>query len=90
VTEVRRGRSWASGEVLSGPRTWKASRANSEANRVAGVAWKRLEGAGHGGRGSDGDGRRWRGMLEAKSGELGLEQDLRARGEVWPRLGAAL
>jgi hypothetical protein len=29
-------------------------------------------------------------MLEAKSGELWLEQDLRARGEVWPRLGAAL
>jgi hypothetical protein len=90
ATEVRRGRSWASGEVLSGLRTWKASRDNGEANRVAGAAWKRLEGAGHGGRGSGGDGGRWRGVLEAKSGELGLGQDLRARGEVWPRLGAAL
>jgi hypothetical protein len=53
VTEVRRGRSRASGEVLSGPRTWKASRANGEANKVVGAAWKRLEGAGHGGRGSE-------------------------------------
>jgi hypothetical protein len=68
----------------------KASRANGEANRVAGAAWKRLEGAGHGGRGSSGDGGRWRGVLEAKSDELGLGPDLRARGEVWPRLGAAL
>jgi hypothetical protein len=30
--EVQRGRSWVSGEVLPGPRTWKASRATSEAN----------------------------------------------------------
>jgi hypothetical protein len=41
ATEVRQGRSQVSGEVLSGPRTWKASRAISEANdRVTGVAWK--------------------------------------------------
>jgi hypothetical protein len=40
ATEVRRGRSQVSGEVLSGPRTWKASRAIGEANRVAGAAWK--------------------------------------------------
>jgi hypothetical protein len=46
------GRSRASGEVLPGPRTWKASRGNGEANQVVGAAWKRLEGAGHGGRGS--------------------------------------
>jgi hypothetical protein len=83
ATKVRRGRSRAFGEVLPGPRTWKASRANGEASRVAGAAWKRLEGAGHGGRGSGGDGGRWRDVLEAKSGELGLGQDLRAREEVW-------
>ena len=53
ATEVRWGRSSPSGEVLSGPRTWKASWANGEANRVVGVAWTRLEGAGHGGRGSE-------------------------------------
>jgi hypothetical protein len=53
ATEVRRGRSRASGEVLPGPRTWKASRANGEANQAVGAAWKRLEGAGHGGRGSE-------------------------------------
>jgi hypothetical protein len=40
ATEVRRGRSRVSGEVLPGPRTWKASRAIGKANRVAGVAWK--------------------------------------------------
>jgi hypothetical protein len=51
ATEVRRGRSRASSDVLPGPRTWKASRANGEANRRFGVAWARLEGAGHGGRG---------------------------------------
>jgi hypothetical protein len=60
ATEVRRGRSWVSGEALPGPRTWKASRATSEANRVTGAAWKWLEGAGRGGRGSDGDGGRGR------------------------------
>jgi hypothetical protein len=54
ATEVRRGRSWVSGEVLLGPRTWKASRATSEANRVTGAAWKRLEGVGRSGRGSGG------------------------------------
>jgi hypothetical protein len=43
----------ASSEVLPGPRTWKASRANGEANRGVGAAWTRLEGAGHGGRGSE-------------------------------------
>jgi hypothetical protein len=40
ATEVRRGRSWVSSEVLSGPRTWKASWATGEANRVTGAAWK--------------------------------------------------
>jgi hypothetical protein len=54
ATDVRRGRSWVSGEALSGPRTWEASRATGEANRVTGVAWKWLEGAGLGGRGSGG------------------------------------
>jgi hypothetical protein len=90
ATEVRRGRSRVSSEVLSGPRAWKAPRATGEAIRVAGAAWKRLEGAGHGGRGSGGDGGRWRGVLEAKSGELWLGQDLRARGEVRSRPRAAL
>jgi hypothetical protein len=33
ATEVRRGRSWISGEVLLGPSAWKASRATGEANR---------------------------------------------------------
>jgi hypothetical protein len=42
VTEVRRGRSRISGEVLPGPRTWKASRATGEANRVTSAAWKWL------------------------------------------------
>jgi hypothetical protein len=60
ATEVRRGRSWVSGEVLPGPRTWKASWATGEANRVTGAAWKWLEGAGRGGRGSGGDGGRGR------------------------------
>jgi hypothetical protein len=60
VTEVQRGRSWVSGETLLGPRTWKASRATGEANRVTGAAWKWLEGAGRGGRGSGGDGGRGR------------------------------
>jgi hypothetical protein len=32
ATEVRRGRSWVSGEVLSGPSAWKASQATGEAN----------------------------------------------------------
>jgi hypothetical protein len=49
ATEVRRGRSWVSGEVMSGPSAWKASRATSKANRGAGVAWTRLERAGRGG-----------------------------------------
>jgi hypothetical protein len=53
MTEVRRGRSRAYDEVLPGPRTWKASRANGKANRGVGAAWKRLEGASHGGRGSE-------------------------------------
>jgi hypothetical protein len=38
--EVRRGRSRVSSEVLSGLRTWKASWATGEANRVTGTAWK--------------------------------------------------
>jgi hypothetical protein len=50
ATEVRRGRSWVSGEVLLGPSAWKASRATGEANRRAGAAWKRLERACHSGR----------------------------------------
>jgi hypothetical protein len=49
ATEVRRGRSWVSGEALPGLRTWKASRATDEANRATGVARKWLEGAGRGG-----------------------------------------
>jgi hypothetical protein len=90
ATDVRRGQSWVSGVVLPGPRAWKAPQATCEAIRVASAAWKRLEGSGHGGRGSGGDGGRWRGVLEAKSGELWLGQDLRARGEVRPRPGAPL
>jgi hypothetical protein len=43
ATEVRRRRSWVSGEVLPGLRAWKASRATGEANRVTGVAWTWLE-----------------------------------------------
>jgi hypothetical protein len=39
ATEVRRGRSWVSGEVLSGPRTWKASQVTCEANRATGTTW---------------------------------------------------
>jgi hypothetical protein len=39
---------------LPGPRTWKASRATSKANRVTGAAWNWLEGASHGGQGSGG------------------------------------
>jgi hypothetical protein len=39
ATEVRRRRSRVSGEVLSGPKAWKALRAICEANRAAGVAW---------------------------------------------------
>jgi hypothetical protein len=58
--EVRQGRSWFSGEVLPGPRAEKASRALSEAIRAAGAAWKQLEWAGHGGRGSGGNGGRKR------------------------------
>jgi hypothetical protein len=60
ATEVRRRRSWVSGEVLSGPRAWKASRTPVEANRVTGAAWTRLEWAGRGGRGSNSDGGRRR------------------------------
>jgi hypothetical protein len=43
ATEVRRRWSRVSGEVLSGPRAWKAPWATSEANRGAGAAWTRLE-----------------------------------------------
>jgi hypothetical protein len=52
--------SWVSGEVLPGPSAWKASRATGEANRRVGAAWKRLEWAGHGGRGLGSDGGRKR------------------------------
>jgi hypothetical protein len=60
AAEVRRGRSWFYGEVLPGPRAWEASQAIGEANRAAGAAWKRLEWAGHGGRGSGDNGGRKR------------------------------
>jgi hypothetical protein len=60
ATEVRRGRSWFSDEVLPGPRAWEASQALGEANRAAGVAWKQPEWAGHGGRSSGGNGGRKR------------------------------
>jgi hypothetical protein len=60
ATKVWRGRTWVSGEVLPGPSAWKASRAIGEANRRAGAAWKRLEGAGRGGRGLGSDGGRKR------------------------------
>jgi hypothetical protein len=60
AAEVRRGRSWFSGEVMPGPRAWEASQAIGEANRAAGAAWKRPEWAGHGGRGSGGNGGRKR------------------------------
>jgi hypothetical protein len=40
AAEVRRGRSWLSGEVLPGPKAGKASQANGKTNRAAGVAWK--------------------------------------------------
>jgi hypothetical protein len=60
AAEVRRGRSWFSGEVLPGPRAWEASQTLGEAIRVAGAAWKRPEWASHGGRGSGGNGGRKR------------------------------
>jgi hypothetical protein len=77
ATEVRRGRSWVSGEVLPGPRTWKASWATGEANRVAGTAWKWLGGAGRGGRGSGGDGR-WGRARRSWSSCSGREAEWRA------------
>jgi hypothetical protein len=49
ATEVRRGRSWVSGDVVPGLRTWKASRATGEANQATGTTWEWLEGAGLGG-----------------------------------------
>jgi hypothetical protein len=60
AAEVRRGRSWLSGEVLPGLRAWEASQAIGEANRAAGAAWKRLEWTGLGGPGSGGNGGRKR------------------------------
>jgi hypothetical protein len=45
VTEVRRGRSWVSGEALSGPRTWKASRATGKLTEWLawlGSGWREL------------------------------------------------
>jgi hypothetical protein len=68
ATEVRRGRSWVSGEVLPGPRAWKASRATGEANQRAGATWKRLEGAGRGGRSLGSIGGRKKGSPELKRG----------------------
>jgi hypothetical protein len=61
-----------------------------QANRGAGATWARLERAGCGGRGLGSGGGRWRDVLEAKSGELRLRQDLRVRGEVRPRPWAPL
>jgi hypothetical protein len=90
ATEVRRGRSRVSCEVLSGPRALKASRAIGEANRAAGAAWKWLERAGRGGRGLGSDGGRWRGVLEAKSAELGLGKAWERAGRYGRGLGAAL
>jgi hypothetical protein len=59
-TEVRWGRSRASGEVRPGLRAWKASRATGGASRSAGSTWGWLEWAGHGGRSSGGNGgRKW-------------------------------
>jgi hypothetical protein len=58
ATEVRRRQSWVSGEVLLGPRAWKALRATGEANRGRGAAWTWLERAGRSGRGLGSDGRR--------------------------------
>jgi hypothetical protein len=43
ATEVQRRWSRVSGEVLSGPRAWKAPRATGEANRETGAAWTQLE-----------------------------------------------
>jgi hypothetical protein len=60
AAKVRRGQSWFSSEVLSGPRAWEASQAIGEANRAAGAAWKQLGWAGHGVRGSSGNGGRKR------------------------------
>jgi hypothetical protein len=60
ATEVRWGRSRASGEVLPGPRAWKASRATGGASRSTGVTWGWLEWAGHDGRSSGGNGGRKR------------------------------
>jgi hypothetical protein len=58
ATEVRRRWSRVSGEVLLGPRAWKAPRATEEANWGAGATWTWLEWAGRGGQGSGGDGGR--------------------------------
>jgi hypothetical protein len=80
VTKVRRGWSWVSGEVLLGPSAWKASRVTGEANREASATWTWLERAGRGGRGLGSGGRRWRGALKVKSGELHLRQ-------AWQRVG---
>jgi hypothetical protein len=60
AAEVRRGRSWLFGEVLPGPRAWGAPQAIGKAIRAASMAWKQLEWAGHGGRGSGGNGGRKR------------------------------
>jgi hypothetical protein len=43
ATDVRRRRSWVSGEVLLGPRAWKASRTTGKTNRVTGAAWTWVE-----------------------------------------------
>jgi hypothetical protein len=72
AAKVRRGRSWLFGEVLPGPRAWEASQALGEAIRAAGMAWKRLEWAGHGGRGSSG-------VAGAKEGRLAGEGEHGAR-----------
>jgi hypothetical protein len=78
ATEVRRGRSWPSSEVLLGPRAWKASRATGGANQSTGATWGWLEWAGHGGRssGDNGGGKELAGAKEgclAGDGERGVK-----------------
>jgi hypothetical protein len=67
AAEVRRGRSWFSSEVLPCSRAWEASQALGEANRAAG----------HGGRGSGGNGG-WK-RARARGGGQGRAADLTKR-----------
>jgi hypothetical protein len=92
ATEVRWGRSWVSGEVMSGPSAWKASRATSKANRGAGAAWTRLERAGRGGWGLGSGGGRRKRSPELKRG-VWLARVSTAEGEgarrTWPYAGSS-